>query len=66
MYLVCNCGIMGLMRGGTASPVGYEKLNGKDLRRNEMKSFYEQVWVPFVMTKKRILILAIASYIALC
>jgi hypothetical protein len=31
-----------------------------------MKSFYEQVWVPFVITKRRILILAIASYIALC
>ena len=31
-----------------------------------MKSFYKKVWVPFIITKKRILILAIASYIALC
>jgi hypothetical protein len=31
-----------------------------------MKAFYKQVWIPFTLTKKRILILAIASYIALC
>ncbi len=31
-----------------------------------MKAFYYQVWLPFTVTKKRILILAIASYIALC
>ncbi len=31
-----------------------------------MAKFYESVWVPFVVTKKKILILAIASFIALC
>ena len=31
-----------------------------------MKAFYTKVWIPFTLTKKRILILAIASYIALC
>ena len=31
-----------------------------------MKSFYEQVWVPFMITKKRILYLAIASHYRLC
>jgi hypothetical protein len=31
-----------------------------------MKAFYNKVWIPFTLTKKRILILAIASYIALC
>jgi len=31
-----------------------------------MKAFYDGVWVPFIVTKKRILILAIATYIALC
>jgi len=31
-----------------------------------MKKFYYRIWLPFVVTKKRILILAIASYIALC
>ena len=29
-----------------------------------MKQFYYNFWVPFTVTKKRILILAIASYIA--
>jgi len=31
-----------------------------------MKSFYYETWLPFTVNKKRILILAIASYIALC
>jgi len=31
-----------------------------------MKKFYYKMWLPFTFTKKRILILAIASYIALC
>jgi len=31
-----------------------------------MINFYYQVWMPFVVTKRRILILAIASYLALC
>jgi len=31
-----------------------------------MKTFYKKVWIPFTLTKKRILILAIASYLALC
>jgi|MTBAKSStandDraft_1061840.scaffolds.fasta_scaffold01006_21 hypothetical protein len=31
-----------------------------------MKRFYYKFWVPFTVSKKRILILAIASYIALC
>ncbi len=31
-----------------------------------MINFYYQVWTPFVITKRRILILAIASYLALC
>lgn len=31
-----------------------------------MERFYYKVWVPFTVTKRRILILAIASYLALC
>jgi len=31
-----------------------------------MKKFYYEIWLPFTITKKRILILAIAAYIALC
>lgn len=31
-----------------------------------MKEFYYTKWLPFIFNKKRILILAIASYIALC
>lgn len=31
-----------------------------------MKRFYYEKWLPFAFNKKRILILAIASYIALC
>ncbi|AQT67403.1 hypothetical protein STSP2_00547 [Anaerohalosphaera lusitana] len=31
-----------------------------------MKKFYQKHWIPFIMTKKKILILAAASYIALC
>jgi hypothetical protein len=29
-------------------------------------TYYSKVWLPFVAGKKRILVLAIASYIALC
>jgi hypothetical protein len=31
-----------------------------------MKKFYYEVWMPFTINKKRLLLLAIASYIALC
>lgn len=31
-----------------------------------MSKYYYRFWVPFVMNKKRILVLAIASYIAMC
>jgi hypothetical protein len=31
-----------------------------------MLKFYYEVWVPFTLTKRRILVLAIASYLALC
>ena len=31
-----------------------------------MTKFYYQTWLPFTFNKKRILFLAIASYIALC
>jgi hypothetical protein len=31
-----------------------------------MSKFYNEIWIPFVFNKKRILVLAIASYIALC
>jgi len=31
-----------------------------------VKRFYYEFWLPFTLNKKRILILAIASYIALC
>jgi hypothetical protein len=31
-----------------------------------MTSFYYDTWLPFVFSKRRILILAIASYLALC
>lgn len=31
-----------------------------------MAKFYYNFWVPFFATKKRILVLAIACYVALC
>ncbi len=31
-----------------------------------MARFYYSIWVPFILPKRRILILAIASYLALC
>jgi len=31
-----------------------------------MAKFYYEIWLPFILTKRRILVLAIASYIALC
>lgn len=31
-----------------------------------MSKFYHEIWLPFAFNKKRILFLAIASYIALC
>lgn len=31
-----------------------------------MRNFYYETWLPFIFNKRRILILAIASYIALC
>ena len=31
-----------------------------------VKRFYYGFWVPFTITKRRILILAIATYIAMC
>lgn len=31
-----------------------------------MQKFYYEIWLPFTMNKKRILFLAIVSYIALC
>jgi hypothetical protein len=31
-----------------------------------MMNFYYQIWIPFTANKKRILFLAIMSYIALC
>lgn len=34
--------------------------------RNLMSEFYYETWLPFVFNKRRILLLAIASYIALC
>jgi hypothetical protein len=36
---------------------------GKD---RGMRSFYYDVWVPFTINKRRILILTIATYMALC
>jgi len=34
--------------------------------KKAMKKFYYQIWLPFTLNKKRILFLAIVSYIALC
>mgnify|MGYP005856031859 CR=1 FL=1 len=31
-----------------------------------MSSFYYKTWLPFVISKRRILVLAVASYLALC
>jgi hypothetical protein len=31
-----------------------------------MKRFYNEVWLPFVASKRPILLLAIATYMALC
>jgi hypothetical protein len=35
-------------------------------RKRVMSRFYYETWLPFAATKWRILILAIASYLALC
>lgn len=32
----------------------------------KVRNFYYTIWLPFTFNKKRILILAVASYIALC
>jgi hypothetical protein len=37
-----------------------------DFQGGAMANFYHEIWLPFVFNKKRILFLAIASYIALC
>jgi hypothetical protein len=31
-----------------------------------MKKFYYEIWMPFTINKRRLLLLAIASYIAMC
>ncbi len=31
-----------------------------------MSRFYYEIWVPFTFNKRRILVLTIASYVALC
>ncbi len=36
------------------------------IEKRAMKKLYYDFWLPFTITKRRILILAIASYIALC
>jgi hypothetical protein len=38
----------------------------RNRKKVTMKKFYYEFWLPFTITKKRILLLAIASYIALC
>ena len=43
---------------------GYEKLFVRG--DTTMKKYYYRWWVPFTMNKKRILVLTIASYIAMC
>ena len=60
LYFKLICGIITFVKSEKASQVGC------DLRRKTMRNFYQKVWVPFTITKKRVLILAIASYIALC
>ncbi len=56
----CNSVIMTTVMKARLREQGYH------LRGKMMKKFYETFWCPFVVTKRRILILAIASYIALC
>ena len=51
----------GLQHGGVND--GHLISSGKGLT---MKSFYYNSWLPFIDTKRRILLLAIASYLALC
>jgi len=43
--------------GGWLSPLGLEKV---------MRRFYFSVWVPFTVNKRRLLVLALASYAAMC
>lgn len=61
-------GIIAFVMNDMASVMGVNDEVSKVLLlgRNKMTKFYESVWVPFVVTKKKILILAIASFIALC
>lgn len=36
------------------------------VKENKMKQFYCNVWLPFMEPKRRIFLLALAAYIALC
>jgi hypothetical protein len=46
--------------------IGLGELISISFLENMMKQFYYETWLPFTFNKKRILLLAIASYIALC
>ena len=50
-----------------ASVMGGSNDSGKQyFGEMKMKTYYYRFWIPFVATKKKILILSIVSFMALC
>jgi len=43
-----------------------EEANASKTKEWAMKRFYRDFWIPFTFNKRRLLVLAIASYLALC
>jgi len=57
---------------GSQSLIAYNRDSIEEIRitvgfgEEVMRNFYDNVWLPFTANKRRILILVIATYIALC
>jgi len=60
-----GCNIITFVMNVMASAVGGLKEQGF-FGEMTMARFYAKVWVPFMEPKKRILLLALAAYIAMC
>ena len=66
--MVMKQDVTALCPGEPVNHVGFTAINPMRFGGNGevMKKFYYETWLPFISNKRRILILAIASYIALC
>jgi len=60
------CSIISFNMRHLASVIGGHEKEVSVRGDKTMNKYYYRFWVPFVMNKKRILVLAIASYIAMC